>query len=141
MSIPKICEKLKSDPRMMLYPPASDSEIRAFEKECLPCGLPVSLSELLRQFDGGELFVPGTTIHGIKKRGRELSLSEVNNEFFQSLIGRPDRYLIFATMNFGDMLLIDRITERILQYDHETGEIFCSWPSLENWLACTLKEE
>ena len=126
---------------MDLGPPASEDDIRAFVTAHCPDGLPEPLSQLLMEFNGGELFVPGTTIHGLNKRGKALSLWEVNQEYLHEMVADPDRYLVFATTNFGDMLLFDKETGQIIRYDHETGEQVSSWGSLEKWLKNTIKQE
>lgn len=141
--IKEICEELKALNWLVdkpdLNPPAADSEIRSFEQKTGE-RLPVSLSELFRQFNGGELFVPGTTIHGLDARGKALSLSEV--QCYRTDYGIPDNYLIFATLNFGDLIVIDKRDGRIAQFDHERAEFTdLSWPDLASWLKDTIDTE
>ena len=47
----------------------------------------------------------------------------------------PNNYLIFAKVNYGDLLCINLNEEHeVIQWDHELDEEFCKWESLEEWL-------
>ncbi len=101
--------------------------------------LPKSLVDLLKCFDGGELFIPGIVIYGTGKNGG-LSLKEVNKRDKRSIFNIPKNYLIFAKVNYGDFLCIDlNGKNEVIQWEHELDEEFCRWDSLESWLRETIE--
>lgn len=100
--------------------------------------LPKSLVDLLKCFDGGELFIPGTVIYGTGINGG-VSLKEANKKEKRSMFNIPQSYLIFAKINYGDFLCIDlNGKNEVIQWDHELNEEFCKWDSLESWLSETI---
>ena len=66
-------ELKKFSNEMDFNPPVSEDEIKNFEREN-GISLPASYKELLTHFDGGEIFVPGTLIFGIKNSKTVLQL-------------------------------------------------------------------
>lgn len=96
--------------------------------------LPRPLIELLICFDGGEIFVPGTIIFGIGESNK-VDLKTANSKKKRSVFKIPNNYLIFAKVNYGDLLCINLNEEHeVIQWDHELDEEFCKWESLEEWL-------
>lgn len=71
--------------------------------------------------NGVEINVPGTILYPIAK------VLEQNGE------GEPEDLLEIGATNFGDRLLISS-DGKIKQLDHETGEDFLEWGSLEQFL-------
>lgn len=101
--------------------------------------LPQSYASLLKCFDGGEIFVPGTVIYGTGINGGT-SIKDVNGREVRGCLSIPSSYLIFAKVNYGDFLCIDLNGDnRVIQWDHELNEEFCKWNCLEEWLNETIE--
>ena len=126
-------ELKKFSNEMDFNPPVSDDEIKNFEIEH-GISLPASYKELLTHFDGGEIFVPGTLIFGIKNYPCRPSIKEVNSKSKRSLISIPNDNLIIAELNFGDFIAIDLNTSEVLQWDHECDEEFDRWHTLYDFI-------
>lgn len=116
---------------MALNAPAVLAALAAFEEaQCLK--LPLALRELLACFNGGEIFIPGTTIYGTEQEGA-YSLAHANAG--KGRFSIPEPYLVFAKLNFGDLLAINmEAPHDVIQWDHEADEEFDRWDSLEAWL-------
>ena len=124
---------LKHRSQMILHAPASETEILSFDRSS-GWTLPAPMKELLNLFDGGELFVPGTKVYGVSRNNRK-SLSEVNSHKERSCFGIPANYIVFAKMNFGDLLCINsNAPYDVIQWDHELDEEFLHYDSLIEWL-------
>lgn len=97
--------------------------------------LPNSLKELLISFDGGELFVPGTTFFGIVANKKRPELRKINSKANRAIYTIPKNYLIIAKLNFGDFICINlNKPYDVIQWDHETDKLFCRWDSLKEFL-------
>ena len=95
--------------------------------------LPAPLLELYKLFNGGEIFVPGTTIYGLT--GQKDDVREINQSGLREKFHFPEGYLVFARLNFGDLMLMRKDSPfQVLQWDHEADEEFNAWDSLEDWL-------
>ncbi len=113
----------------------SDEKIVDFEKTN-GIRLPKSLKELYVRFDGGELFIPGTTVYGIFDSDVNNTLRARNSNAIRSKMALANNYLIIARLNYGDLICVDLNCEnRVIQWSHETDEEFCEWDSLEQWLS------
>lgn len=98
--------------------------------------LPPELKELLLCFNGGEIFVPGTRIYGVKTTKDADSLKMNNRKELRNNFKIPPQYIIFAKLNFGDFMCINLNSPfDIIQWDHEQDESYCTWDSLSDWLA------
>ena len=129
-----IFKELKKFSNVMDFnPPVSEDEIKNFEIEN-GISLPASYKELLKHFDGGEIFVPGTLIFGINNYEDCPSIKEVNSKSKRSLISIPNDNLIIAELNFGDFIAIDLNTEEVIQWDHECDEEFDKWDTLYDFI-------
>ena len=96
--------------------------------------VPAPLLELYHLFNGGEILVPGTRIFGLT--GGEDDIIAINNSDIRAMFAIPESYLIFAKLNFGDYICINRETPfDVIQWDHENNEEYDSWDLLGNWLA------
>lgn len=71
--------------------------------------------------DGVEIDVPGTVFYSIEK------ILSVNES------GLDDGYLEIGHMNFGDTISVDS-EGKVVQIEHETGDAFLDWDSLEAFL-------
>lgn len=97
--------------------------------------LPSDLIAVYEHFDGGEIFIPGTVIYGLKPNDRRMTLREANAKTRRSVFSIPNHYLIFAKLNFGDLLCINlNDPYDVIQWDHENDEQYCTWPSIFEWL-------
>lgn len=95
--------------------------------------IPKDYIELLKVFNGGELFVPGTVMYGITRYKDYPSLFDTKGT--SELFSIPKNYLIIGHLNFGDIICIN--TEPpydIIQWDHETDEKFLQWSSIDSFL-------
>ena len=102
--------------------------------------LPEKYKILLTMFNGGELFVPGTTIFGIGLC-EKFDLKYANRSSLRMQFHIPNNYLIFGKVNYGDFLCVNINTPYdVIQWDHENDEVFCSWASIEEWLDDTITE-
>ena len=97
--------------------------------------LPKDLKTLLTCFDGGEIFVPGPIIYGIRENINRQQIKQANSIENRRLFSIPNNYLIIAKLNYGDLICIN-LNEPfdIIQWDHETDSLYCSWDSLSEWL-------
>lgn len=132
--ISELYRKLLSFPNVMrLNPPALPKTLNEFEKKNKLI-LPDELRELLQLFNGGEIFVPGTVIYSAENDGSD-SLIECNRQESRGVWSIPDNYLLFANLNFGDLVCIN-LNEPfdVIQWDHEQDEQFNDWEGLAQWL-------
>lgn len=140
MSIVSLYERLKVyGKKMLFFEPASQESINDFQTK-QGIQLPKSYVELISCFDGGEIFIPGTTIFGINKRENERNIKEVNGKNARGCSKMPRTLMIIGKLNFGDWICMDLNSDEIVQWDHESDEEFCKWNSLEEWLKETIEE-
>ncbi len=126
-------ELLKYKSVMRLNPPATQVDIKAFEVSA-SVKLPEELKALYLLFDGGEIFVPGTKIFGLRSTNK-ITLSSANSGKDRSLFHIPNNYILFAKLNYGDFICINTdALHDVIQWDHEADEEFVRWNSLETWL-------
>lgn len=98
--------------------------------------LPEDLKELYQYFDGGELFIPGTTVYGLYDPKVEYTVRNANRGEIRQKMSLPVTYLIIAKLNYGDLICIDlNSPHKVVQWSHETDEMFCEWESLGQWLS------
>lgn len=103
--------------------------------------LPQELKELYECFDGGEIFIPGTLIYGLLPSEKRKNLREANLKKTRCDFNLPNKYLIFAKLNFGDMICVNINSPfDVIQWDHESDEQFCYWNSIYEWLEETIKD-
>lgn len=119
---------------------ATDTEIEEFQS-INNIKLPDSYIELLKCFDGGEIFVPGIVIYGINAGVNKHTVKYINGKNVRKDFNIPSTLLIIGKLNYGDWLCIDlNQKNEIVQWDHEQNEEFCRWESLEDWLEETINE-
>ena len=117
-----------------LNPGLSLAEIESFEQKNNTT-LPEPLKELYLHFDGGELFIPGTTVYSLYSPDSGYSLIEENTPDVRQYICIPDTYLIFASYCWGDRVCINTSAPYdVVEWDHETNEISYSWDGLDSFL-------
>ena len=141
MNIDDIVKKLKKFPDIMeLNHPITDIEIKRFQNTN-GIELPNSYIELLKKFDGGEIFIPGTIIYGINTDVDNYNLKKINGKSIRENFNIPATLLIIGKTNDGDWLCINlNPKNEIIQWDHEQDEEFCRWENLEEWLTETIDE-
>lgn len=131
----EVYEKLNQYKDLMKFnPPIGESEL---SEKC--AAVPAPLMKLYHYFNGGEIFVPGTKIFGLTGRKDDIIL--LNQSKTRQMFGIPETYLIFARLNFGDYICINRKEPYdLIQWDHENDEEFYSWDSIEEWLNETIED-
>ena len=141
MNIDDIVKKLKKFPDIMeLNHPITDVEIKRFQNTN-GIELPNSYIELLKKFDGGEIFIPGTIIYGINTDVDNYNLKKINGKSIRENFNIPATLLIIGKTNDGVWLCINlNPKNEIIQWDHEQDEEFCRWENLEEWLTETIDE-
>lgn len=98
--------------------------------------LPQELKELYKQFDGGELFIPGTTVYGLFDNENTETIRNKNKKSIRGKMSMPYNYLIFAKLNYGDFVCVNlNAPYDVIQWSHEDDEVFCIWDSIEQWLS------
>lgn len=139
MNLERTIDKLKKfDDVMRFNKPAADGEIDEFQKTN-GIELPQSYIELIRHFDGGEIFIPGTIIYGIAEKTVGRTVRDANGKLVRKDFSIPQTLLIFGKVNYGDWMCIDlNGTNEIIQWDHETDEELCRWPDMNAWLEETI---
>ena len=124
--------------KVMSYKDEHNLNVPAFDAEInkvIASGIfiPKDYTELLKAFNGGELFVPGTVFYGVTHFNNQPSLLDANKT--NKLFSIPTNYLIIGHLNFGDIICIN--TEPpydIIQWDHETDEEYLKWSNIEEFL-------
>lgn len=130
LSVKEMVNQILSFGNSELSKPCTEDSIKEYQK-INHIKLPDSYQELISYFNGGELFIPGTIIYGIDN---EIDILKAN-ESIRKITSIPNEYLIFGKYNFGDYLCIQmEKPERIIQWDHESDELFDQWNSLYVWL-------
>lgn len=118
-SIESILLSLESKCRMDISAPASKEELNRISR-IYPKQFNV-IKALYEMTDGVEIDVPGTVLYPINKI---ISLNEnVGSE----------GYIEIGVMNFGDTILITS-DGKIVQLEHESGDVFLDWDCLEDFL-------
>lgn len=139
MRIQKVVSQLsKYEKECLFFSPLADGE---FAKKTTEIGisLPEELLELLHCFDGGELFIPGTTIYGLASHPHVHSIQQANAELKQLRYSIPSNYYVFGKLNFGDFLCVNlEPGHDVIEWDHENNERYCSWGSISEWLQETI---
>ena len=112
--IKNISEQLSRQGKMSYHEAASEEQIAKFETEN-SVKLPSKYKEWLLFSDGGEFFLPaGVQMYGVAHK----PLINVNED------DRPDdSYIVIGSFATGDPVLCQKNSEKILVFDHETGEI------------------
>jgi len=99
--------------------------------------LPDDYMEFLTIYNGGEIFIPGTSIAGIydeEQEEKEKFGNYLDGNLQKKWPDMGDKLLIVADLNYGDMICIDEENNVIVQWDHEKGEIVEEWDSFSSWL-------
>lgn len=66
------------------------------------------------------------------------SLAEAKSSRYRRLFSFPDTCVIFAELNYGDLICLDTTDDSVIQWNHEKDEKYLTWSSLENWLSETI---
>lgn len=121
-----------------LIPPCNSLEIKKFEHDN-NIVLPKEYVELILEFNGGEVFIPGTKIYGILDE--EYSLKKINSKENRKIFSIPNNYLIIAKLNFGDFICVNlNSPNEIIQWDHENNTLFFKWDTMFDWLSDTIND-
>ncbi len=139
MSLDRTLKKLETFEDVMRFNnPAAEETIDDFQKES-GIKLPRSYIEMIRRFDGGELFIPGTLIYGVAQKTGGRTVRDVNDKPAREELSIPDKLLIFGRENYGDWMCMDlNGTNEIVQWDSETDEEMRRWPDMYAWLRETI---
>ena len=119
-----------------LRPGTSMDKIREYECK-YHVYLPTDYRLFLTNYNGAELFVPGTVIVGIydeRSGPKEKCVNYLEENEQKKWPGMGDNLLIVADLNYGDMVCLDRETSKIVNWSHEIGEIDQEWDSFSAWL-------
>ena len=111
-------------------------KIKIFEKKT-GIVLPDDYMEFLTIYNGGEIFIPGTSIAGIydeEMKEKERFGNYLDDNLQKKWPDMGDELLIVADLNYGDMICIDEKNNVIVQWDHEKGEVVEEWDSFSSWL-------
>lgn len=125
MKIDEILYEMEGKCIMDIAAPAKEEEFLRLEEKYPQQAK--HLKELYLVTNGVEINVPGTILHSASQT---LALNKGRD---------PEGILEIGVKNFGDRLYI-AANGRILQIDHETGEVFLEWESLVHFLADELSE-
>ena len=106
--------KLKKQGKIFLKEGASEEQIADFERKNA-ISLPEKYREWLRYSDGGEFFPPaGIQLYGVAHR----PVIDVDED------DRPnDDHIVIGALSDGEPILCEKEGDRILIFDHETGQI------------------
>lgn len=130
LSLKEMVKQIQSFGNSELSKPCSEDRIQEYQKDN-HFELPESYQKLIKCFNGGEIFIPGTIIYGI---GNEDDIIKVNNSL-RKVMSIPKEFLVFGKYNFGDYLCIEmKKPERIIQWDHENDKLYDQWSNLYDWL-------
>ena len=137
MNIDEIYHKLRQHTSSISFnPPAMESYISAFENDN-SMQLPKSFRELLKLFNGGEIYSLGTRIYGIDKDDTSsfLRISQTN----RTNLKIPENYYIIAKLNYGDYICLNFLPPYdVIQWDSAKKRRYLSWNSLDMWLESIL---
>jgi len=125
----EMIEQLKEKPKMKFLPAASDNEVMQWEKENGVI-LPGEYKEWLRFSDGGEIFIPGAQLYGVKHKPL---LSYFNQPDERGDL--PDVFYVLGEFCFGDLLCFVKGENNIIQWDHENWEEFTRWDNFNAFLS------
>lgn len=118
-AITDILMDLEGKCRMDINAPASEKKMlelmTAFPSQT------EAIEALYKITDGVEIDVPGTVLYSVEKI-LELNKGKESAEALE-----------IGAMNFGDAIVVTN-QKAILQIEHETGETFLDWDSLEAFL-------
>lgn len=117
--IEQLLLELESKCNMAITVPASLDAL--YELKLAYPTLPMEVLDMYAISNGIEINVPGTTFYSIEKL-KDINESDVSDE-----------YITIGIMSFGDPLVIGR-DGKIYQIDHETGEEYLDWETLEDFL-------
>jgi hypothetical protein len=117
--VEKLLFELESKCNMEINAPAS-LDVLYDLKQMYPV-LPMAVLDMYAISDGVEINIPGTTFYPLEKL---VSINKMDS---------PDEHVKIGAMNFGDEIVVGK-DGRIYQIDHETGEEFLDWETLEDFL-------
>lgn len=106
--------------KMNIFAPASKDDLLVLHD-----GYPLQYEKIIELYeisDGIEIGVPGTVFYSIQKM---ISTNKDREDSSNLEIG---------IMNFGDPILMSD-NGRVIQIDHDSGEIFIEWDSLKDFMS------
>lgn len=135
IAIEKLLQSLRSyDDFHDLHEGISSESIHSFETNNKII-LPQDIKRVYECFDGGELFVPGIVIYGLLTLEKYKTIRDVNSKDAREDYSIPKEYLIFAKLNFGDLICVNLNSPfDVIQWDHERNESYCTWSSVSEWI-------
>ena len=108
---------------------------RPIEENELLASLPTPYVEVLRLFNGGEIFAPGTVIYGIGSNSKFPLFEEANKQASLDIYEIPNSYLVVGCVNYGDLICIDKKDPHHLYlWDTENHSVSYEWDSFEKLL-------
>ena len=110
----KLMETINKQGEMLFNDPATEEQIKLFEKNN-DFILPEQYKDWLSYSDGGLLFLPaGIQLYGVSMK----PIIDVNED------DRPDDdYVVIGALSSGDPILCKKESEQISIYNHEAGRI------------------
>lgn len=134
-------EKNKSDNEF--FDSLNSKFLEVFEGKMRIC-LPDDYKLFLMFSNGGELFIPGTTLYSYFDADIFSSLNRINDIATINLENKfsiPKSYLIIGRLNFGDLICIDTKGEgNVIQWDHEQNVEYMHWISFSKWLSDAIED-
>lgn len=133
MNTDEIYHKLTQHTNSMSFnPPATELYISAFENDN-SVQLPKSFRELLKFFNGGKIYSPGTIIYGIDSE--DVDSFKYITKANKTALKIPENYYIIAKLNYGDYICLNFLPPYdVIQWDNTNKRKYLSWTSLELWL-------
>lgn len=103
--------------------------------------LPQEYLNLLKLFNGCEVFIPGSVIYGVGSNTNYPLFEQFNQPERLKQFGLPENYLIVGNVNFGDLICINKNQpNNLILWEIETRSIFCKWDSFAEFFAEELEE-
>lgn len=97
--------------------------------------IPKPYMELLKMFNGGEIFVPGTVIYGIGMESKFPLFEAANTQATLDIYEISNSYLVVGHVNYGDLICIDKEKPHHLYlWDTENHSVSYEWDSFEKLL-------
>lgn len=118
--VEKLLLELESKCNMEITAPAT-AEMLCEIKQMYPV-LPMAVLDMYAISDGVEINIPGTVLYPVERLIR-VNSKESTNE-----------YIKIGVMVFGDEIVVGK-NGKIYQIDHETGDEFLDWDTIEDFLA------
>ena len=123
----KLLEKIRELDNCELSNPILDTEI--------DYTLPSAYLDILRLFNGGEIFLPGTVIYGIGNDSKFPFFKSANYGDIHKARSIPNSLLIIGQVNYGDLICIEKdVPNKIFLWDINEHTISYQWTDFSQLL-------